>query len=53
VKLNESGKPPLGLEIADYSRVRSLADTNIPKGESWQPHLPNNLGISRKALATA
>jgi hypothetical protein len=52
VRMHEAGQNPLGLTIADYSKVRSLADTNIPKGQRWQSLLPNNLGISRKASLT-
>jgi phthalate 4,5-dioxygenase oxygenase subunit len=53
VRLSESGQPPLGVAISDYSKVRSLADTNIPQGEPWQPHLPYNLGLGKKSMATA
>jgi phthalate 4,5-dioxygenase oxygenase subunit len=53
VRLSESGQLPLGVAIPDYSKVRSLADTNIPQGEPWQPHLPYNLGLGKKSMATA
>ncbi len=53
VKLSESGQPPIGVTIADYSKVRSLADTNIPQGDPWQKYLPHNLGIAKKSMATA
>ena len=53
VRLHEAGQPPLGLTIADYSKVRSLADTNLAKGQRWQTLLPNNMGMPRKAPAMA
>jgi len=53
VRLSESGQPPLGVTIADYSKVRSLADTNVPEGEPWQQHLPHNLGLGKRAMAPA
>ncbi len=53
VRLHESGQAPLGLSIADYSKVRSLADTNIPVGEPWQPYLPHNLGTGKRSMAPA
>jgi phthalate 4,5-dioxygenase len=53
VRLCESGLPPLGVAISDYSNVRSLADTNIPQGEPWQPYLPHNLGLGKRPMATA
>jgi len=53
VRLSESGQPPLGVAISDYTNVRSLADTNIPQGEPWQPYLPHNLGLGKRSMATA
>jgi len=53
VRLHEAGQPPLGLTIADYSKVRSLADTTLAKGQRWQTLLPNNMGMPRKAPAMA
>ncbi len=55
LKLHGAGKNPLGLSITDYSKVRSLADTNVAKGKRWQELLPDNLGntqdIKTKELA--
>ena len=48
VRRHEAGGEPIGLSIADYSKVRSLADTNIPTGARWQDLLPHNLGIGSK-----
>ena len=42
----EAGQAPFGVQIADFSRVRSLADTVIGKGERWQDHLPGNMSPS-------
>jgi len=53
LRLYQAGKPPLGVEIADYSKVRSLADTNVPKGRHWQDLLPDNLGQGRRIAAPA
>ena len=53
VRLHESGQAPLGVSIADYSKVRSLADTNIPAGEPWQSYLPHNLGTGKRSMAPA
>jgi phthalate 4,5-dioxygenase oxygenase subunit len=53
VRLHEAGQNPLGLTIEDYSKVRSLADTNIPRGQRWQTLLPHNMGIGRKSPAPA
>ena len=47
LKLHAVGKDPLGLSINDYSKVRSLADTNVAKGKRWQELLSDNLGISQ------
>lgn len=44
IRRHERGEEPLGLSISDYSKVRSLADTNVPVGEKWQSHLPHNMG---------
>ncbi len=51
LKLYQSGQPPLGVAIADYSKIRSLPDTNVPKGKRWQDLLPNNMGAQRKIAA--
>jgi hypothetical protein len=45
VRRHEAGGTPFGLDIADYSRVRSLPDTNVPAGGRWQDHLPDNMGL--------
>jgi phthalate 4,5-dioxygenase oxygenase subunit len=50
VRLHMAGKDPLGVTIADYSKVRSLADTNLKKGERWQALLPNNMGQGRRPI---
>jgi phthalate 4,5-dioxygenase oxygenase subunit len=46
----EAGEEPMGLSIADYSKVRSLPDTNVPKGERWQDLVPDNLGLGGRKL---
>jgi len=46
----QAGEEPLGLSIADYSRVRSLPDTNVPEDERWQDLLVHNLGTSSKPV---
>jgi len=48
VRRHEAGLDPFGLNIADYSKVRSLADTNVPVGDRWQNLLPHNMSLSRK-----
>jgi hypothetical protein len=48
VRRHEAGQDPFGLNIADYSKVRSLADTNVPIGDRWQNLLPHNLSLSKK-----
>jgi len=48
VRGHEAGLDPFGLNIADYSKVRSLADTNVPVGERWQDFLPHNLSLAQK-----
>ena len=48
VRRHEAGGAPGGLDIADYSRVRSLPDTTIPVGERWQDHLPDNMGLGAR-----
>jgi phthalate 4,5-dioxygenase oxygenase subunit len=48
VRRHEAGQDPIGLNIADYSKVRSLADTNVPIGARWQNLLPHNLSLSNK-----
>jgi phthalate 4,5-dioxygenase oxygenase subunit len=45
VRRHEAGASPFGVDIADYSRVRSLPDTNIQVGGRWQDHLPHNMGL--------
>ena len=47
LRLYQAGQAPIGLDIPDYSRVRSLADTNVPKGGRWQDLLPNNMGPAK------
>jgi hypothetical protein len=41
------------VKIEDYSKVRSLADTNVRKGERWQDLLPNNMGTGVRVAAPA
>ncbi|HWM47607.1 MAG TPA: Rieske 2Fe-2S domain-containing protein [Xanthobacteraceae bacterium] len=53
VRLHMAGKPPLGLMIEDYSKVRSLADTNVAKGQRWQELVPDNMGPARKTTVMA
>lgn len=53
LRRHEAGQDPLGLTIADYSKVRSLADTNVPDGERWQSLLPHNLGPSEEKRVLA
>jgi len=48
VRGHEAGLDPFGLNIADYSKVRSLADTNVPVGEHWQDFLPHNLSLAHR-----
>ncbi len=48
VRRHEAGGEPFGLSIEDYSKVRSLADTNIPKDARWQDLLPNNMGLGAR-----
>jgi phthalate 4,5-dioxygenase oxygenase subunit len=48
IRLSEAGEDPLGLAIPDYSKVRSLADTAIPKTGRWQDLLPDNMGSGRQ-----
>jgi hypothetical protein len=48
VRRHEAGQDPFGLAIENYSKVRSLADTNVPVGERWQDLLPNNMSLSTK-----
>jgi phthalate 4,5-dioxygenase oxygenase subunit len=48
VRRHEAGQDPFGLNIADYSKVRSLADTNVPIGDRWQNLLPHNLSLSKE-----
>lgn len=51
VRLNEAGKDPLGLDITDFTPVRALVDTVIPKDERWQDRVPGNMGASQKLQA--
>lgn len=53
VRRHEAGGEPFGLSIADYTKVRSLADTNIPKNHRWQEWLPHNLGIASRQTEAA
>jgi phthalate 4,5-dioxygenase len=46
VRRHEAGQDPFGVNIADYSKVRSLADTNIAAGEHWQDLLPHNMSLA-------
>lgn len=45
VRRNEAGETPIGLDIADYSTVAALPDTIVEAGETWQSHLPGNMGL--------
>ena len=53
LRLVETGQDPFGVRIDDYSKVRSLADTNVAKGERWQDQLPGNMSPSARARETA
>jgi phthalate 4,5-dioxygenase oxygenase subunit len=53
LRLYQAGQDPLGVAIEDYSKVRSLADTNLAKGERWQDLLPNNMGTGKRTAAPA
>ena len=53
VRLYQAGKDPLGVNIEDYSKVRSLADTNVREDERWQDLLPNNMGTGVRVAAPA
>ncbi len=48
VRRHEAGQDPFGLNIGDYSKVRSLADTNVPANERWQDLLPHNMSLATK-----
>ena len=48
VRRHEAGQDPFGLNIADYSKVRSLADTNVAVGDRWQNLLPHNMSLAKK-----
>jgi phthalate 4,5-dioxygenase len=48
VRRHETGRDPMGLNIEDYSKVRSLADTNVAAGERWQDLLPHNMSSATK-----
>jgi phthalate 4,5-dioxygenase oxygenase subunit len=43
VRRHEDGLDPIGLDIVDYTRVRSLPDTTIPVDEAWQSLVPGNV----------
>ena len=51
LRQHEAGGLPLGLDIEDYSRVRSLPDTNVAEGERWQDLLPHNMGVPARPSA--
>ncbi len=53
VRRHETGGTPFGLEITDYSKVRSLADTDIPLDGCWQDLLPHNMGPGPRRPAMA
>jgi phthalate 4,5-dioxygenase oxygenase subunit len=53
MRLMEAGQDPIGVQIPDYSKVRSLADTNMPKDARWQDHLPGNMSPSAKVAEHA
>lgn len=42
VRLNEDGRPPIGLEVSDLSDVKALCDTVLPADEPWGDLLPGN-----------
>lgn len=46
----QAGEEPLGLSIEDYTRVRSLPDTNVPADQRWQELLPGNMGSGEKRI---
>ena len=45
---HEAGQDPFGLNIADYSKARSLTDTNVAAGDRWQDLLPSNMSLASK-----
>lgn len=47
LKRHAAGDEPIGLHIADYRKVRSLADTNVPQDERWQDLLPGNMSLAK------
>ncbi|MCC2097835.1 MAG: Rieske 2Fe-2S domain-containing protein [Hyphomicrobiales bacterium] len=49
VALNEAGKDPYGLTIADYSPVHSLVDTVIGPRDRWQDLCPGNMASGSMA----
>lgn len=51
VRLNEAGKDPLGLSIADYSTVRARAETVLTEGERWQDLVPGNTADTVRVAA--
>lgn len=53
VRLNEAGKNPIGLDIANYAPVKALADTVIGHNERWQDYVPSNMGKSQVKLEPA
>jgi hypothetical protein len=53
LRLHQAGQAPIGLTISDYSKVRSLADTNVLKGMRWQDLLPNNMSPTKKSAIPA
>jgi phthalate 4,5-dioxygenase len=44
LRMMETAGSPLGLNIASFANVRSLADTTLTGAESWQALLPGNMG---------
>lgn len=44
VRRHEAGGDPIGVEITDYTPVRSLPDTTIDANEPWQELVPGNRG---------
>ncbi len=46
VRLDEAGKAPIGLQVEDFTHVRSLPDTVIALDESWRKWVPNNMAVA-------
>jgi len=45
VRRHEDGLDPIGLDVVDYTRVRSLPDTTVPVDQPWQALVPGNADV--------